>query len=222
MSAAWGRVLVATAALSLAPLAPAQVGMATLQVAEMPVTLLYPTAQASARTAMGPFEIEVARDAVPLPGVRRLVVLSHGTGGSPLADHALAATLVRAGFVVAQPLHQGDNHLDSARAGPDAWARRPAEVSRTLDTLAQHPQWQARLALDPRGRARHVGRRRDRARAGRRAMANTRPRAPLPGPARPPTSASASTGWPTPRPRPHAAPATTPPAACPNSCCRPT
>jgi predicted dienelactone hydrolase len=65
------------------------------------------TATAASRQVYGPFELDVAPDAEPLPGLRRLIVMSHGTGGSPLPDHALAATLVRAGFVVAQPPRAG-------------------------------------------------------------------------------------------------------------------
>ena len=114
-----------TAALTAAP-AAAQVGLAQLSIAQpdgpLPVTLSYPTAEANRAVAYGPVTLQVAPDAPPLPGPHRLVLLSHGTGGSWVSDHALAATLVRAGFVVAQPLHQGDNFRDTRRAGP-AWPR---------------------------------------------------------------------------------------------------
>ncbi|HOB95337.1 MAG TPA: hypothetical protein PK306_23565 [Aquabacterium sp.] len=113
------------AALTAAP-AAAQVGLAQLSIAQpdgpLPVTLSYPTAEANRAVAYGPVTLQVAPDAPPLPGPHRLVLLSHGTGGSWVSDHALAATLVRAGFVVAQPLHQGDNFRDTRRAGP-AWPR---------------------------------------------------------------------------------------------------
>lgn len=129
-------------------LAGAQVGLARLQAGALPVTLVYPTAAAARPQAYGPFTLQVAEDAAPLPGPHRLVVLSHGTGGSWVTDHELAATLARAGFVVAQPLHQGDNFRDASRAGPDAWATRPAEVRQVIDLLASHPAWQAALRLD--------------------------------------------------------------------------
>ena len=134
--------------LLLCSAAQAQVGLAMLNVGDLPVTLVYPTAQAAQPVAFGPFVLTVARDAAPLPGVRRLVVMSHGTGGSPLSDHDLAATLARAGFVVAQPLHAGDNYLDTSRAGPASWDSRPQEVTRVIDALARHPQWQPLLTLD--------------------------------------------------------------------------
>ena len=142
----------ASALVALVAITPAQaqVGFTELKLDGLaqPVTLVYPTAQASAPTAMGPFTLNVAVNAAPLPGPHRLVVLSHGTAGSPLPDHQLAATLVRAGFVVAQPLHAGDNFMDHGRAGPESFITRPQEVTATLDALAAHPGWQARLKLD--------------------------------------------------------------------------
>jgi predicted dienelactone hydrolase len=141
-------VLTALAA-GLAPApARAQVGLASLRVGDLPVTLVYPTAEPVRRAAYGPFDLQVAPDAVPLAGRRRLVVMSHGSGGSPLSDHALAATLARAGFVVAQPLHAGDNFQDMSGAGPDSWSRRPGEVSRVIDALQRHPSWQPLLQTD--------------------------------------------------------------------------
>ena len=128
--------------------ANAQIGLSLLQLDGLPVTLVYPTAQATQARSFGPFELQVATDAVPSPGQRRLIVLSHGTGGNPIVDHTLAATLVRAGYVVAQPQHAGDNYLDSSRAGPDAWTTRPTEVTRVIDGLAQHPTWKPLLQLD--------------------------------------------------------------------------
>lgn len=143
----------ATASLALAqqadraPPQPA-VGMAQLQAGELGITLVYPTDEPARTVTRGPFVLQVALDAPPRPGLRRLVVMSHGTAGSPLADHALAATLARAGFVVAQPMHIGDNYLDARQAGPVAWQTRTAEITRVIDTLAAQPDWAPRLRLD--------------------------------------------------------------------------
>ena len=126
----------------------AQVGMARFQAGEMPVTLVYPTAEAAREVTLGPFVLKVAPDAAPSSGTRRLVVLSHGTGGSALSDHEMAAALARAGFVVAQPQHPGDNFQDASKAGPEAWRTRPGDVTRVIDALAADPRWQAVLKLD--------------------------------------------------------------------------
>jgi len=143
------RLSLAALTLLLAGPAAAQVGMTQLDFPGLPVTLVYPSTEKASPQQFGPFSIEVAVGAALAPGApRRLVVLSHGSGGSPLPDHALAATLARAGFVVAQPMHAGDNALDYSQAGPVAWQRRPDEVRQVIDALAAHPQWQTRLQLD--------------------------------------------------------------------------
>ena len=97
---------------------------------------------------MGAFTIQVALNAAPLDQRQRLVVISHGTGGSAIADHALADKLARAGFVVAQPQHEGDNFRDQRLAGPESFERRPHEVLQVIDALAKDTLWSPRLALD--------------------------------------------------------------------------
>ncbi|MBP8149380.1 MAG: prolyl oligopeptidase family serine peptidase [Limnohabitans sp.] len=123
------------------------VGMRQIQSDGMPITLVYPTAAAAQPVTQGAFTVQVASNAAPLPapssaasGKRALIVLSHGSAGSALPDHALAATLARAGFVVAQPEHRGDNWQDFSRAGPESWKTRPQDVSETIDTVARDPE----------------------------------------------------------------------------------
>ena len=118
----------------------AKMGMRQIQSGGMPITLIYPTAVPSQPLTQGPFTLQVASNAQPLPaanGKRSLIVLSHGTAGSAQPDHALAATLARAGFVVAQPEHRGDNWQDFSRAGPESWKTRPQDVSETIDAVAR-------------------------------------------------------------------------------------
>lgn len=119
------------------------VGMRQIQSGGMPITLVYPTATPAKPVTQGAFTVHVAHNAPPLAapamgaaGKRSLIVLSHGSAGSALPDHALAATLARAGFVVAQPEHPGDNWQDVTRAGPESWTTRPQEVSATIDAVA--------------------------------------------------------------------------------------
>ena len=137
----------ATLTLGASAAALAQVGMTTYHVQARPVTLIYPTQTASTPFTFGPFTLDVAMNAAPSPGRHRLIVMSHGTGGSPVPDHALAAALVRAGFVVAQLLHEGDNYLDQRLAGPESFRLRPQEAIRAIDALATDPGWSARLDL---------------------------------------------------------------------------
>ena len=122
------------------------VGMRQIQSNGMPITLVYPTAAAAQDVTYGAFTVQIASNAAPLAapvtaasGKRALIVLSHGTAGNALPDHALAATLARAGFVVAQPEHRGDNWQDFSRAGPESWKTRPQDVSDTIDAVARDP-----------------------------------------------------------------------------------
>lgn len=142
------RLLTALLGLACAAGASAQVGLSMTRFGDLPVTLSYPTEARSVPTPFGLFTLTVATDAEPRPGRHRLVVISHGTGGSAVADHALAQALVREGFVVAQPLHRGDNFQDMSQAGPVAFDRRPREVIEVIDALAADPRWSARLKLD--------------------------------------------------------------------------
>jgi predicted dienelactone hydrolase len=138
------------AALVALPLsAQAQIGWSELKLNAVNVTLIYPTDAVSKKTNIGSFELDVAVQAPIAAGApRRLIVMSHGAGGSVLPDHTMAATFARAGFIVAQPLHEGDNFRDSAKSGPAAWVSRPAEISTLIDGLSTHPQWRSVLQLD--------------------------------------------------------------------------
>ncbi|WP_194945451.1 prolyl oligopeptidase family serine peptidase [Limnohabitans sp. DM1] len=122
------------------------VGMRQIQSNGMTVTLVYPTAAAAQDVTYGAFTVPIASNAAPLPadstaasGKRALIVLSHGSAGSALPEHTLAATLARAGFVVAQPEHRGDNWQDFSKAGPESWKTRPQDVSETIDAVARDP-----------------------------------------------------------------------------------
>ncbi len=137
--------LAAGLALLTALTAQAQVGMTTWHLQARPVTLTYPTQAESKPQSFGRFSIDVALNAVPLPQRHRLIVISHGSGGSAIADHALAAALARAGFVVAQPLHEGDNYQDTRLAGPQSFQRRPVEVIQLIDALGKDSKWSALL-----------------------------------------------------------------------------
>jgi predicted dienelactone hydrolase len=106
-----------------------------------PITVFYPTDAPAARLHFGPgVSADLAGDATPRRGNGRLVIVSHGSGGSPWVHTELIATLVEAGFIVAAPWHREDNHRDPARPGPDSWERRPAEVSRAIDAVLAEPR----------------------------------------------------------------------------------
>lgn len=104
-----------------------------------PVTVLYPTQATPAAVRKGAFQLDVATDATPTADSSRLIVISHGSPGSPWVHFDLVRSLVDAGFTVALPEHHADNYKDASDPGPSAWRRRPLEVSRSIDRLTQDP-----------------------------------------------------------------------------------
>ena len=102
-------------------------------------SLFYPTLAEEVPVRQGPFSFSWATEAPPSFGNGRLIVISHGSGGSPWVHMDLTRILVRRGFTVAVPEHQGDNHVDSSSPGPASWAKRPLEVSRAIDAVAAYP-----------------------------------------------------------------------------------
>ncbi|MBS0343738.1 MAG: dienelactone hydrolase [Proteobacteria bacterium] len=144
------RFLAATLALLLSGLAQAAVGLGEIAATadDGPVTLYYPTADAEQPVRRGLFTLALAPQGRPVPGNGRLVVISHGSGGSPWVHADLARTLVQAGFTVAMPEHRADNYKNDSDPGPDSWTLRPAEVSRAIDAVGRDPRFAPLLQLD--------------------------------------------------------------------------
>jgi predicted dienelactone hydrolase len=145
----WGRAAGFAFGLACA-LARAATGLAELPGAagDGPVTVFYPSSGAVQAVKRGPFELRFAWQGAPERGNGRLVVVSHGSGGSPWVHADLAQALVAAGFVVAMPEHAGDNHKDTSEIGPASWRRRPLEVSRAIDAVGKDSRFAPLLELD--------------------------------------------------------------------------
>lgn len=78
---------------------------------------------------------------------RPLVVLSHGSGGNPWQLSDLAKRLVQAGFVVAAPLHQGDNSKDHDHSTLTTWTNwqlRPKHITAAIDAMSRSTRWNVR------------------------------------------------------------------------------
>lgn len=102
--------------------------------ARMPVMVFYPTTKPERLEQLGPFELEIARDAVPAGGAFPLILISHGSGGAPLLYRTLAQGLARLGFVVGAPEHPFNNRSDNSRANtPGLLAARPRHLRAVAD-----------------------------------------------------------------------------------------
>jgi predicted dienelactone hydrolase len=130
----------------------------TVQGARVPVHVLYPTHATPAPQAFGPYAFDAARDA-PLDGAQLarlpLVVVSHGTGGTPWAYRWLALPLARAGFVVALVEHPGNSRADNSLADtPANLANRPRHLRLAIDTVLADRELAAHVAGSEVGAAR--------------------------------------------------------------------
>src|SRR2546421_10814444 len=129
-------LLAATLALPVA--AEATVGVTEIASKDSdPVTVFYPSSAEEKTLKRGPFTLQFAAQGAAVRGNGRLVVVSHGSGGSPWVHSDLARALVESGFVVASPLHRGDNYTDMSAAGPGGRERRPAGGSGAIDAGGQ-------------------------------------------------------------------------------------
>ena len=82
-----------------------------------PMTVMYPSESPEQVEPLGPYLLELARNAEVSEGRFPLVIISHGTGGSPLVYRTLGRHLARNGFVVGIPEHPYNNRKDNSLEG---------------------------------------------------------------------------------------------------------
>ena len=113
-----------------------------------PVGVWYPTESRAWPTAqIGAVLMEVARNAPVAGGGLPLVVVSHGNGGGPQSHADLALGLASAGYVVAAPMHTGDNFLDQSAGGSASiFSVRNRELRMTVDHMLS--KWQDNVTID--------------------------------------------------------------------------
>ena len=111
-----------------------------------PLAVLYPSDTPGQAETVGPYRLDVARDAPPKAGTFPLVLLSYGTGGSGLTHRALAHYLARQGVVVGLPEHPHNNRDDDAWANTaQNLAARPRHLQLAIDSLFDNPKFAASL-----------------------------------------------------------------------------
>ena len=112
----------------------------------------YPSVDDESVTRIQGFPVEASEDATMAMGRFPLLMLSHGNTGTPLAQHDLATSLARKGFVVVAVLHPGDNTVDHSRVGSlSNLYGRPLQISEAISAALMDP------LLSPYISARRVG-----------------------------------------------------------------
>lgn len=119
------------------------VGFKTLKIQDpenninFPCAIFYPTDVSSQDVKLAPYRIFVSPDA-PIKKNKSLplIMLSHGSGGTYLAYRDLIASLVKNSFVVACPLHYGNNRDDNHLvADQKNLILRPRHIKLSLDSI---------------------------------------------------------------------------------------
>lgn len=102
----------------------------------------YPTLNASEKVKMGPFEVEVAKNAIIKNGKHGLIVISHGSQGIHVGHRDTAIYLAKRGYIVISPLHPKNNYLDdSAGRTVENWINRPRHISTVLDWVLNNREY---------------------------------------------------------------------------------
>ncbi|PWF42426.1 alpha/beta hydrolase family protein [Massilia glaciei] len=113
------------------------------------VVVWYPTTARTWPAFFGPMLMDVARNAPVAGRALPLVVISHGNGGGPLGHADLAMALANAGYVVAAPMHIGDNVADQSAVGTASFiSGRNQQLRATVDHMLEN--WQGRGLIDQR------------------------------------------------------------------------
>jgi predicted dienelactone hydrolase len=144
-------VIVFQVATGLRPSRP--VGFQLVQVPDingppLNVAVWYPTEAATWPALLG-LTVQFVADDAPVAGTSLpLVIISHGSGGGPGSHADTALALASAGFVVAAPMHSGDNYADQSAVGtPDWLVARTRHVPIVIDFLLA--TWPDHARIDP-------------------------------------------------------------------------
>jgi predicted dienelactone hydrolase len=99
-----------------------------------PMFVMYPTNTPEKAENFGPYCLNISRNAKLQDGVLPLVLISHGTGGTPLVYRTLARHLARNGFIVGMPEHPFNNRNNNTLEGTvKNLTIRPRHISTAVD-----------------------------------------------------------------------------------------
>ena len=108
----------------------------------LPVFIFYPTQENTKMEQYGPFEIEIARDGSIAKGEFPVVVISHGSGGAPMAYRTLAMNLATRGYVVCLPEHTKNHRMDNEWEGSlENLQNRPRHLQLVIDMIGSSNQF---------------------------------------------------------------------------------
>ena len=117
---------------------------------QFPMTIMYPTTHPEYMEPLGPYTLELSKDADPIEEIQfPLVILSHGNSGSPLVHRTLAQYLARHGFVVGMPEHPYNNRNHNQWEGTiQNLTHRPRHIELAIDWFVENMVFQKVVQAD--------------------------------------------------------------------------
>jgi predicted dienelactone hydrolase len=113
------------------------------------VFIHYPTLTPSKPSFFGPYEMDVSVNGDILKGRFPLVIISHGSGGSPLLHRSISTFLAKNGYMVALIEHYGNNRTNNELEGKNEnFANRLRHLVQTIDYFLEESPFAAYLQKD--------------------------------------------------------------------------
>ncbi len=113
------------------------------------MAIVYPTNSESKPVKFGPFKMRLAIAAEIAKGKFPVVIISHGSGGSNIGHRSIAFSLVKKGFIVAMPLHPGNNYKNNIDEDTvKNWMNRPQHIKSAIDHLFSNNNFSQHIDKD--------------------------------------------------------------------------
>ncbi len=101
-----------------------------------PVLIQYPTYEVSKQVTFGPYIMDVSPVAEVIEGHFPLVIISHGSGGSPILYRTISTFLAKNGYIVVMIEHNRNNRLNNELEGKDQnFTNRLRHIKLTIDFM---------------------------------------------------------------------------------------
>ena len=130
----WTSVILLGLVLGIGPLASDAVGFRQITDDNLTFGVWYPSDTQTIVQRLGPFDVNVAKDAPVRDGQYETLLLSHGNGGRFRNHYLTAQALADAGYIVIAPQHKAD-YLIGGRSTAQALDHRYIELAMALRSV---------------------------------------------------------------------------------------
>ncbi|MCP4486251.1 MAG: hypothetical protein GY820_02865 [Gammaproteobacteria bacterium] len=130
--------------LSVSAVSATAAGFRELSAGNVKFGIWYPSETQPSMQRLGPFEVEIAKNAPIKVGNHEIILFSHGNSGRYRNHYLTAQALADAGFVVIAPQHEADYLIGGRKTAP-ALDHRYLELSEALNAVLTAPEFMANV-----------------------------------------------------------------------------